>query len=75
MSSAKESKAMLEVRDWKAVAWREVAHLPLDAAILKRLEDSAKTAERLGFHVPKRGVKPVAVVAETPGKYTAKRKS
>lgn len=74
MAEIKESKALLEVREWKAAAWREVAHLPLDEAIKKRLADSAKTAARLGFHVPKRQEKPVALVAEAPAKYTAKRK-
>ena len=59
-----ESKALLEVREWKAAGWREVAHLALDAAIQKRLADSAKTAARLGFHVPKRQEKPAALVAE-----------
>ena len=73
MTRMKESKALLEVREWKAAAWREVAHLPLDEAIMKRLADSAKTAERLGFHIPKREEKPMTVVAETPAKYAVKR--
>ena len=74
MAKIKESKALLEIREWKAAGWREVAHLPLDEAIQKRLDDSAKSVERLGFHVPKRENPPVARVAETPAKYTLKRK-
>jgi hypothetical protein len=35
MSEIKESKALLEVREWKAAVWQEVAHLPLDEAITK----------------------------------------
>jgi|GEM_PF-1153389 len=75
MSEPKESKAMIEVREWKAAVWQEVAHLPMNEAITKLLADSAKTAERLGFHIPQRQEKPAAMIAETPGKYSAKRRS
>ena len=74
MSEIKESKALLEVREWKAAVWQEVAHLPLDEAINKLLEDSAKSAARLGFHVPKREKKPMALVAEAPAQYRAERR-
>ena len=74
MDKIKESKALLEVREWKAAGWQEVAHLPLDEAIQKRLKDSAKSAERLGFHVPKREKEQMALVAEAPAQYRAKRR-
>lgn len=74
MTNVNESKAMLEVREWKAAAWREVAHLPFREAVRKRLADSAKVAERLGFRYAPATPTPVSVVAETPAKYTAKRK-
>ncbi len=72
MSEYKESKAMLEVREWKAAVWKDVAHLPLDEAISKLLDDSAKTAERLGFEIPTRAAKPAAMVAEAKAKYGKK---
>ena len=72
MAEMKESKALLEVREWKAAVWQEVAHLPLDEAISKLLEDSAETAKRLGFHIPTREEKPVAMVAERKAKYGKK---
>jgi hypothetical protein len=51
-----------------------VAHLPFREAVRKRLADSAKVAERLGFrYAPTTTAKP-ALVAEAPAKYTAKRK-
>ena len=74
MAEIKESKALLEVREWKAAVWQEVAHLPLDEAINKLLADSAKSAKRLGFHIPTREEKPAAMVAETPAQYRAGRR-
>jgi hypothetical protein len=73
MSEIKESKAMIEVREWKAAVWQEVAHLPLDEAITKLLADSAKSAERLGFAIPKGPAKSVALVAESPAPYRTTR--
>ncbi|KJH69345.1 hypothetical protein [Aliterella atlantica] len=49
MKSAPESKAMLDVREWKEQAWREVAHLPLREAIRESLRRSQATSEKLGF--------------------------
>jgi len=72
MTEIKESKAMLEVREWKAAAWRTVAHLPLREAIQKRLADSAKTAERLGLKYAPAKRAPVTMVAETKAKYGEK---
>ena len=72
MTRIKESKAMIEVREWKKAAWSEVAHLPLDEAIRKRLADSAKIAKRLGFRYAPVMVRPVKVVAERKAKYGKK---
>lgn len=44
-----ESKALCEVREWKAACARDVAGLDIVAAVRKRLSDSAETARRLGF--------------------------
>ena len=48
MTRARESKAQLEVWEWKEEAWREVCHLDIRSAIQKRLQDSMETAKRLG---------------------------
>jgi hypothetical protein len=72
MSEVKESNAMLEVREWKAAAWRSVAHLPLREAIRKRLADSAKTTERLGLKYAPSKRPPAAMVAETKANYGKK---
>jgi hypothetical protein len=45
----RESRAQLEVWEWKKKAWEEVKHLDLKSAIRKRLRDSAKTVTRLPF--------------------------
>lgn len=72
MSKLKESKAMREVRAWKAQCDAEVAHLPIREAVRKRLADSAKVVERLGFRYAPVGPTPVAVVAEHKAKYGKK---
>ncbi len=72
MIEAKESKALLEVREWKAAAWRTVAHLPLREAIRKRLADSAKSVERLGLQYAPAKRTPAVMVAESKGKYGKK---
>jgi hypothetical protein len=43
----RESKAQLEVWEWKREAWEEVKHLDLRSAIRKRLRDSASTMKQL----------------------------
>ena len=74
MSEFKEPKVMVELRALKAEIDAEYAHLPFPDAVRKRLADSAKVAERLGFrYAPTTTAKP-ALVAEAPAKYTAKRK-
>ena len=52
-------KSLKEVWAWKEESWHEVAHLPLEKALRKRLRDSARTAAKLGF-VPA-AVKPAHV--------------
>lgn len=53
MQSAPESKAMLEVREWKENAWERVAHLPLDEALEMSLRNSIEAAEKAGFSASK----------------------
>ena len=74
MTSMKESKALIEVRKWKAEAWREVAHLPFREAVRKRLADSSKVAEGLGLRYAPAAQKPPAVFAETPAQYQTCRR-
>lgn len=44
-----ESKALSEVRQWKAECNGEVAGMEIGAAIRKRLKDSADNARKAGF--------------------------
>jgi len=71
MTRMKESKAMLEVREWKAECDAEVAHLSDHEAVRKRLADSAKLAESLGFKYAPTKTRPAPIVAESPAKYKA----
>lgn len=64
-----ESKALSEVRQWKAECNREVAGMEIEAAIKKRLKDSAENARKAGF-VPL--VQRADRVAETGGAYGTK---
>ena len=68
----KVDKSLQEVWDWKEAAYREVAHLPFRQALRKRMEDSERTAQQLGF-APAAVAKP-AMVAETPAQYRAERR-
>lgn len=43
------SNAQIEVWEWKNAAWKDVEHLDLRDALLKRLENSAETCRILGF--------------------------
>jgi len=54
MLQLKEDEAMAEVRAWKKECNDSVAHLPIDEALQKRLEDSEATARSLGFFDPNR---------------------
>jgi hypothetical protein len=69
MSKLKESKAMREVRAWKAECDKEVAGMGIGAAVRKRLEDSAAVAERLGFRILSPDPRNSLVVAEGKAKY------
>ena len=73
-ASRKESKAMHEVRAWKAACARDVAGMEIGAAVRKRLKDSAAAAERLGFRIPSPAPRQIPVVTERKAKYTPKRK-
>jgi hypothetical protein len=68
----KESKALLEVRAWKDACWREVAHLPLDQAIAKRLRDATKNARKMGFYESVDGNRQIPHVAEPGAPYHVK---
>ena len=74
MSKLKESKAMREVRAWKAECDAEVANLDTAAAVRKRLADSAEVAERLGFRIVSPAPGKISVAAEPKAKYSPKRK-
>jgi hypothetical protein len=74
MSNRKESKAMLEVWEWKAECDAEVAHLPAREAVRRLLAESAKSAKRLGLRYAPAKPTSTPVVAEASAKYTAKRK-
>jgi hypothetical protein len=71
MNSLKESRAVLEVRAWKAELDAEFAHLPVREAVRKRLADAAKVAERLGFQYTPAVQPKITAVAETRARYTA----
>ena len=43
------SKALIEVWEWKEIAYEEVKHLPREQAIRKRLESSLETVHQLGL--------------------------
>ncbi len=65
MSEFGESKALSEVREWKAACARDVAGLDIGAAVRKRLRDSAETARKLGFSPAVCQAKDITRVAET----------
>lgn len=46
----KKSKALTDVWEWKAAAYKEVADLKLADAIDTRLRNSIATTAALGFH-------------------------
>lgn len=43
------SQALFEVWEWKECAYQEVASLPIDRALKKRLDDSMRSVRELGF--------------------------
>ena len=73
MNKLKESKALLEVWKWKDQCYREVAHLPLNAALARRMKDSKRTAESLPFQLPMAEPSRHLIVAESPAIYSVAR--
>ena len=49
MRRTTESKALREVREWKAACNREVVGLEIAEAVRKRLKDADANARRAGF--------------------------
>ncbi len=66
MNKTTETKALREVREWKAACNREVAGMETGEAVGKRLKDAEKNARRAGF-VPIEQL--VESVAEVGGGY------
>jgi hypothetical protein len=73
MNEYGESKALSEVREWKAACARDVDGLEIGAAVRKRLRDSAETARKLGFLPADRKANAIARVAETGEAYGGER--
>ena len=65
MNRCNESKALLEVREWKAACARDVEGLGIVEAVRKRLQDSRETARKLGFLPASQPYPDVPCVAET----------
>lgn len=65
MNKYNESKALLEVREWKAACARDVEGLTIAEAVRKRMRDSAETARKLGFLPTSHTLPDVPCVAET----------
>jgi hypothetical protein len=64
-------RALREVWEWKESINQEVKHLPVDQALREIMRMAHAVAVKEGFVTT---APPSAKVAETPGKYTAKRK-
>jgi hypothetical protein len=69
MSRTGVSKALRDVCEWKGARWREVAHLPLEQAIAKRLRYATATAKRPGFLPETEDQQRVCHIAEAPCEY------
>jgi len=67
------SKALEEVWKWKDACYRDVAHLPFREALRKRIEDSERTARKLGFVSIERNAKNQMAVAEEKAEYVARK--
>lgn len=68
MNRMTESKALIEVREWKAACNREVAGMEIGEAVRKRLKDAEANARKAGF-VPRERI--TDCVAETGEPYRA----
>ena len=44
-----ESKALLEILEWKEEAYQDVRHLDLKKAVKKRISNSIEACSKLGF--------------------------
>jgi len=64
MKRMTESKALLEVREWKAACARDVEGLGIGEAVRKRLKDAEANARKAGFVPTERRVDCVAAVGE-----------
>jgi len=73
MNRWKESKALLEVREWKAACARDVEGLGIVEAVRKRLQESGETARKLGFLPASQTCPDVPCVAETGETYRTKQ--
>ena len=73
MNSVNRSKTLEEVRRLKAECNREVAHLPLREALEKRLRDSARAAEEMGFFAGSSQSAGPRIAAEPAAEYRVKR--
>ena len=58
----------------KDACWKEVAHLPLDKAIAKRIHDATEHARRMGFYETYDGSRRIPIVAETAAAYVSAAK-
>jgi hypothetical protein len=74
MRTETESKALRDVRAWKAACWDDVAGLPLEQAVAKRLHEASAMARRLGLLSAVEPVGRMARVAEDRATYQTKRR-
>jgi len=69
MTKPGTSKAQREVWRWKEAGYREVAHLPRRAALLKRMTDAHQTALNMAVALPPMPVLRRLLVAEEHAEY------
>ncbi|MEW6235788.1 MAG: hypothetical protein AB1656_10415 [Candidatus Omnitrophota bacterium] len=63
MNKEKESKSLLDVWEWKESTYQEVADLPIEQALEKRILDSTQSAKKLGFALsPPSNAQPKATI-------------
>ena len=67
-------RTLREVLAVKDACWKEVAHLPFDKAIAKRIHDATEHARRMGFYETYDGSRRATRVAETTAAYGAATK-
>ncbi|MBI4723318.1 MAG: hypothetical protein HY769_10075 [Candidatus Stahlbacteria bacterium] len=59
MKKSKVSKSLLEVWEWKDLAYKEVETLPIEEAIKKRISDSLKATKIMGFTLHRKPVEKI----------------